>query len=83
MPMMIDDEEGEEKEEKKWTERELMQLLRLRDCKKTTDVGMVDQGFPGIMREMVALGWVKSVGKGHQITNAGRIYLAENAKFLK
>ena len=56
-------------------ERESMQLMHLRHCNKSTNMGLVDQGFPGYMREMTYRKWVKPVGKGHQITEEGKAYL--------
>ena len=54
-----------------------MLLLRLRDCERSTRLGMVDQGFPEKMRQLAAMGYVRKIGRGHQTTPSGSAFLAD------
>jgi predicted transcriptional regulator len=56
------------------TDRELMQLMHLRNCRISTDKGLIDQGFPTYMKEMAVNRWVRAVGKGYVITDEGRAF---------
>ncbi len=64
------------------SETDLMQIMRLDNCRVSTDKGQIDQGFPRIMKVMEGRGWVKPVGKGFQITNEGRIFLNVHKQLL-
>jgi len=71
------------KPERKWTERELFLLMRLRDLKKSSDMGQPDQGFPVAYKDLEGMGYAMVVGKGFNITAEGRVYLETNKRFIK
>lgn len=59
-----------------------MELMRLNDCAASTRMGMVDQGFPAIMKKLAALKLVDKKGEGHVVNEAGLLVLATNKERL-
>lgn len=61
------------------------QLCRLRDCCISARHGMADQGFPTVMKELEALGFVKAAGTvpGFKPTDKGFKYVQERAAKLR
>jgi hypothetical protein len=62
---------------------EQMQLLRLRDCMHASDKGLVDRGFPKLMKLLSARGWVHATEDGHQITDAGRAFVRLHERWFE
>lgn len=56
------------------------ELLRLVDCQMSTRLGIIDQGFPMVMRKLAAKNLVEPVGSGHRITEEGNLYLSAHFK---
>lgn len=54
-----------------------MLLLRLNDCATSTKLGMVDKGFPRLMKQLEAKGYVSRVANGYKATQAGFALLRE------
>ncbi len=59
-----------------------MQLMRLYDCSVSTKCGMVDQGFPKIMQQLAAQGYVEKKRDGYVVTEAGLLYIKVNKERL-
>ncbi len=57
-----------------------MLMLRLKDCARSTRVGVVDQGFPRAMAQLVSMGYVRPEGKGHVVTEAGEALVLETIR---
>ena len=76
----FDREEEDEEEyvvpERKFTLEDKEQILHLKNLKRTSDLGLVDLGFPVAYHRLSINGWAKKEGNGYQITEEGRAYLA-------
>lgn len=53
------------------------QLMRLRDCAGSNRIGMLDRGFPILMKGLAALGLVDVSEAGAKITFSGIRLLAD------
>jgi len=60
-----------------------MLLMRLNDCATSTRLGMTDRGFPDYMRRLLGLGYVKPIGEGYRITDAGLAHLCQHRELLQ
>lgn len=57
------------------------QLMRLRDCARSNRIGMKDRGFPGVMKELAALGLVYIYPDGAVVTlDAAKLLAAPQTK---
>lgn len=59
-----------------------MELMRLNDCAISTRMGRIDQGFPAIMKKLMALKLVDKKDKGVIINETGLLLLAANKERL-
>lgn len=53
------------------------QLMRLRDCAGSNRIGMLDRGFPQLMKGLAALGLVDVSAIGAKVTMVGLKLLAD------
>ncbi len=78
-----DDEEFVARDEKKWTEEELWELLQLQNCSQSNAKGMIDAGLPIVYERLAIAGYLLKILGGYHVSNEGKMYLATHKHVLK
>src|SRR6266550_3600859 len=78
-----EDEEFVARDEKKWSEKELWELLQLQNCFQSNAKGMIDAGLPSVYERLARQGYLLKIPGGYHISNEGKMYLATHKHALK